>query len=272
MGERGQTLAPRECLSARHFRCQEDVAFAVAAVGSRANGRKGARRGAVKSGQQGDVDPRLAAALVAQLERRRAALHRGAEPIGWKLGQGERERIGGEIAVGHLTSETCLPAGAVYVPDDPTAELHADAELAVELRHDLGPGLDVVAARRAIGAYAVALEIVDLKRPPDDPESVVASNDFHRAVAFGPSRPRMPTEAVTARLLVNGETRAAAEADADVAPRLCAAARVLDAVGERLRAGDRIITGLVINVPLTPGDEVIADMGRLGRVGLSIGA
>jgi hypothetical protein len=28
----------------------------------------------------------------------------------------------------------------------------------------------------------------------------------------------------------------------------------------------------VINVPLTPGDEVIADMGGLGRVGLSIGA
>jgi hypothetical protein len=54
-------------------------------------------------------------------------------------------------------------------------------------------------------------------------------------------------------------------------PRLSEAARVLNAVGERLRAGDRVITSLVVQAPLVPGDQVAADMGALGRAGLSIG-
>ena len=45
---------------------------------------------------------------------------------------------------------------------------------------------------------------------------------------------------------------------------------MLGAVGERLTAGDRIITSLVVQVPLGSGDAVVADMGALGRVGLSI--
>jgi 2-keto-4-pentenoate hydratase len=219
--------------------------------------------------QRREIDSRLARALGKQLERRRATLSHGAGPIGWKLGLGESERIGGEIAVGHLMSKTCLPPDAVYFSDDPSAELHGDAEIAVELGRDLAPD-DDEAARRAIGAYAVALEICDLKRPPDDPESIVAANDFHRAVAFGPLKPRLPTAEVTARLIVNGEARAVDNADTNLAPRLCAAARVLGAVGQRLQAGDRIITGLVVQVPLARGDEVIADMGQLGRIALSI--
>ena len=215
------------------------------------------------------VDPRLTRALTVQLEARRALVQQGAQPIGWKLGQGERESIGGELAVGHLTSETWLPAGAVYVSDDATAELKGDAEVAVELGRDLAPEADSAAARRAIASYAVALEICDVKRPPDDAEAFVASNIFHRAVAFGPFRPRLPA-APAVELIVNGETRESVRADADVAPSLSAAARVLDAVGERLRAGDRISTGLVINVPLAPGDHVMADMRELGCVGLAI--
>jgi hypothetical protein len=36
----------------------------------------------------------LVAATAAQLERRRELLQAGHEPIGWKLGMGDRERIG----------------------------------------------------------------------------------------------------------------------------------------------------------------------------------
>ena len=42
-------------------------------------------------------------------------MREGAERVGWKLGVGERERIGGELAVGHLTSATRLDPGATYV-------------------------------------------------------------------------------------------------------------------------------------------------------------
>jgi 2-keto-4-pentenoate hydratase len=47
--------------------------------------------------------------------------------------------------------------------------------------------------------------------------------------------------------------------------------RVLHAVDETLESGDRIITGLVVNTPVRPGDEVVAEMGELGSVRLSIG-
>jgi 2-keto-4-pentenoate hydratase len=47
---------------------------------------------------------------------------------------------------------------------------------------------------------------------------------------------------------------------------------VLAAVGERLRAGDRIITGLVVQVPIRPGDEVAAELDGLGAAHLTIAA
>jgi hypothetical protein len=90
-----------------------------------------------------DVDPRLVAALRVQLSRRPSS----AERVGWKFGDGEGERIGSEIAVGH---------------------------------------------------------------------------------------------------------------------------RILHSVGEELRPDDRVITGLIVNCSIAPGDEVIAELGSLGRVRLRI--
>jgi 2-keto-4-pentenoate hydratase len=42
-------------------------------------------------------------------------------------------------------------------------------------------------------------------------------------------------------------------------------------MGERLRPGDRIITGSIVQAPPAPGDRVAADLGPLGRVELAIG-
>ena len=75
-----------------------------------------------------------------------------------------------------------------------------------------------------------------------------------------------------ARLVVNGEVRAAAPADTALAERLVAAARVLAAADESLAAGDRVITGSVVQVPVGAGDDVAADLGPLGRVRLAIAA
>ena len=41
-------------------------------------------------------------------------------------------------------------------------------------------------------------------------------------------------------------------------------------MGERLQPGDRIITGSVVQVPIKIGDQVLAEMGALGKVQLSI--
>jgi 2-keto-4-pentenoate hydratase len=41
-------------------------------------------------------------------------------------------------------------------------------------------------------------------------------------------------------------------------------------MGERLQAGDRLITGAVVQLAVAPGDEVIADLGELGRRAVTI--
>ena len=194
-----------------------------------------------------DGDPRLASALRRQLARRPDAARR----VGWKVGRGDRERIGGEIVVGHLTSATLLEPGGSYGSRD--ADLHADAEVALELGND-----------GAIAGYGVALELVDLAEQ-GDAEDIVAANVFHRAVAFGPVRPSAPRD-VEAVLRVNGERRDAAPVAEDFAATVPTVARILAAVDERPKPGDRIITGSIVQVPVTRGDVVAAEIGGLGSV------
>jgi 2-keto-4-pentenoate hydratase len=213
-----------------------------------------------------EVDPRLAAALNAQLEDWRSALAKGARRVGWKLGTGERESIGGDVVTGHLTSTTCLPSGSIYRAGGDRA-LHADAEVAVVLSAPV-EGDEPAAVRDSIGGYAAALELVDLAGT-DDPERIVAENIFHRAVSFGPVQGALPSD-LEGRLLVGGETRAAGAARGDYVSLVAAVARQLRAVGERLEAGDRIITGSFVQVRIGVGDHVVADLGPLGRAELSV--
>jgi 2-keto-4-pentenoate hydratase len=199
------------------------------------------------------IDPGLHSALSIQLAQWRATLDGGARRVGWKLGMGDRERIGDGPVIGHLTSATQLQDGETYLARD-AAALHADAEVAVVVG----------------GGYAAALEIVDLG-PPDDPHDIVATNIFHRAVAFGPTHPRLPTD-LEGRLLVAGDERAAAPATPDVDALVERVSALLEAMGEELRDGDRIITGSVVQVAIAPGTAVTADFGALGNVSLAIAA
>jgi 2-keto-4-pentenoate hydratase len=211
------------------------------------------------------VDPRLVAALTTQLEQRRRTLAAGATHVGWKLGIGDTERIGDGPVVGHLTSATRLPQGARFDGTDIVA-LHADLEVAVEFARDVDPDDDI---RPAIRGYTAALELVDLATSDEDAELIVATNIYHRAYAFAATLVDALPAGMPGALLVNGEPRARGHAD-DVADRLQAAARILAGVGERLRAGDRIITGSVVQVAVGPGDEVLADLRQMGSVSLSI--
>jgi 2-keto-4-pentenoate hydratase len=202
----------------------------------------------------GMPDERLVAALRAQLERRPA----GARRVGWKLGGhiDEVEAVtGGRPAIGYLTSATLRSDGEVYAGGG--GALHADTELVVELGAD-----------GEIAAACVALEIVDLARPPDDLEGIVAGNVFHRAFALGP--PASPPVAATARSVVNGDVRAEARVRGDHGEVVRTVAELLAAVGEELLPGDRILTGNVTQVPVWPGDEVAAEIDGLGRVALTI--
>jgi hypothetical protein len=126
------------------------------------------------------VDARLAAALTIQLELWRAALAGGAQRVSWKLGVGDRERIGDGPVVGHLTSATQLEPNAGYRTGG-AAMLSADAELGIELGRDLEPGADRDAAQAAISGYGAALELVDLNQPESDPEEIRLAGRAERA-------------------------------------------------------------------------------------------
>ena len=215
------------------------------------------------------VDVRVAAALARQHAEREATAGAGATRIGWKLGVGQRESIAGDIAVGYLTSATCLPPGAAYAASREDRMLHADVELFVEFGRDVPAAAEADAVEAAVERYGVALEIVDLSPLPDEPDSVVEGNVFHRAVAFGSSRTDVPRDA-RAAATVNGQEEASAAVAANVYEKLTPAAQLLDAVGERFRAGDRVITGSIVQVPVDRGDEVVGAISGIGDVALRV--
>jgi 2-keto-4-pentenoate hydratase len=205
------------------------------------------------------VPPRLIAAMREQLAARQRLLQNGATHVGWKLGMGDREGIDGHIVVGHLTSATLLHPGAAYHVR-PGQDLHVDVEAYVELGEG-GPG--------ALAGYGVALEIVDLAPLDGEPDSLVATNIFHRAVSFGPAPAVEPREAEVG-LRVNGALRCMNTWPNDITERLTAAVEVLEAVGVGLRAGDRIITGSVVQVPVAAGDNIAAVIDSDAAVTLEI--
>jgi 2-keto-4-pentenoate hydratase len=192
----------------------------------------------------------------ALLTRRREILAQGAQPIGWKIGfnvPATQERLGIDAPLaGFLTSDSLLEDSWGEYP------VIVESEVAVELGPDA----------RSIAALLPALEIAD---PPDldlPIEQILAGNIFHRAVAFGPRVEA--SEPGAARILVNGEEQHTVPAD-QTGERLQAmveavAGRLADA-GEELRAGDRIITGIIAPPhEASPGDTVRLELESLGSV------
>jgi 2-keto-4-pentenoate hydratase len=199
----------------------------------------------------------------ALLTRRRLILARGAEPVGWKVGFNAPEfqqKLGIDAPLaGFLTSNGLLEDGAEWSLGS-EGDVVVESEVAVELGDD----------GRSIVALLPALELAD---PPDleqDVETILAGNIFHRAVAFGP---RVETDAPgAARILVNGEEQHAVDAEyagGNLSLMVDAVAERLAAAGERLRPGERIITG-VLAPPhkAEPGDVVRLELDAVGGVEL----
>jgi 2-keto-4-pentenoate hydratase len=198
--------------------------------------------------------------MAALLVRRREILAQGAEPLGWKVGFNLPEfqrKLGIDAPLaGFLTTDGLLKDGAEWSLSD-QGQVVVESEVAVEIG-DHG----------RIAALLPALELAD---PPDldlDVDTILAGNIFHRAVAFGP---RVETRAPGgARVLVGGEVRHEVDdAGARLEEMVEAVARRLAEADEELRAGDRIITG-VLAPPhkAEPGDTVRLELSEVGGVEL----
>jgi 2-keto-4-pentenoate hydratase len=221
-----------------------------------------------------ELDPRVAAGMRRQLRARREQLEQGASPIGWKIGlnvPSVQRRLGlDRPVVGHLTTATLVEPGDRHSLSGATSA-GAEPEIAIQLGADVSGDAGPDGARAAIAGLAPALEIVDVDRPLDDVETIVADNVFHRAVALGePAGP--PPDGLEGVVVVNGAEAHrldAARAAGDLAEPVALIAATLAACGERLRAGERIIAGsLTPAVPIAPGDSVAFDLGPLARVEL----
>lgn len=213
------------------------------------------------------LDPRVEAGMRRQLEDWRRSLESGATRVGWKIGLNPPamlERLGLDRPVaGHLTSATRLNDGATHSLAG-GRNVVVEPEVAVEV----GPGGEVA-------ALAPALEVVDVDRPPDDVEDVVATNVFHRAVTMGPPAHGALAggEATVTR---NGEVEHRfdpGQAAGELAVAVNVIASTLEACGERLEPGDWIITGVLAGpFKVEPGDTLALDLGPIGRVELSFAA
>jgi 2-keto-4-pentenoate hydratase len=205
----------------------------------------------------------IARGTAALLTRRRLILAKAAQPVGWKVGFNApeiQEKLGIDAPLaGFLTTNGLLEDGAEWSLGS-DGKVVVESEVAVELGED----------SRSIVALLPALELAD---PPDldqDVETILAGNIFHRAVAFGPRVETVLPGA--ARILVNGEEQHAVDAEragANLEEMVEAVARRLEAADERLRPGERIITG-ILAPPHTPrpGDTVRLELEAVGGVEL----
>jgi 2-keto-4-pentenoate hydratase len=174
----------------------------------------------------------------AMLMRRREILAQGAEPIGWKVGFNVPE-IQRKLGID-------APLAGFLTTDSLVEDTWDEYPVVVESE--------------------VAVEIAD---PPDlgiEIEQILAGNIFHRAVAFGPRAET--TEAGPGRILVNGKEQHSVSAG-DLGAMVEAVAARLEAAGEQLQAGERIITG-VLAPPheAQEGDTVRLELDAVGSVEL----
>lgn len=219
-------------------------------------------------------DPRVTAGLTRQLAERGRALAGGAGHVGWKVGFGapaslELMQITAPL-LGYLTRETLLDDGAEF---DATGWVRGvvEFEVAVRMGADVAGGSSPAIAAAAVEALAPAIELADVTIPPaaDRVADVLATDIFHTGLLLGEfdgSRAGLDISGLTGHITIDGAARPPVtelEAITGHYPSIVATvASTLAAHGERLSAGDVIITGAI--VPPVPTGEGTEFAFRLG--------
>ena len=226
-------------------------------------------------------DPRVVRGMRAQLELRSRRLAGGDKALGWKVGFGAPEMlklldITGPL-VGFLTENARVPSGG-SVSFAGWVKPVAEPEIAVHIGRDLPAGADRETAAAAIAGISPAIEIVDLDAPPAEAERILAGNIYQRHVVLagsGPARAGAGADGLTCRVIRHGRIFAhTTDPQANTGEWVAIVRHVADtlaASGERLRAGEIIITGSVVPpLAIEPSEDGIAfEVDPVGRVSVA---
>jgi 2-keto-4-pentenoate hydratase len=209
--------------------------------------------------------PLIEKGMITQLATRRARIAAGETPLGWKVGLGapaSLEKLGiAAPAIGYLMQGALLPSGAT-VSFDGYVRPVAEIEIAVRMARDLEGDAGAADALAAIDSIRPAIEIADLDLvpAPDNIDAVLARNIFQRHVLLAEnSRAGGSLDGIVSRLIRRGvEANNTSDPEALTGRLLETVAHVantLAAFGERLSAGDIVITGSITPPLVIENDE-----------------
>lgn len=213
------------------------------------------------------------------LALRAERLAAGQSAVGWKLAFGapaSLDRFGlSSPLVGFLMDATTQPSpGTVSCAGwwHPVAE----PEIAVHIGTDLENGSGDVAG--AIAGLGAAIELADVHPPPEDIETILAGNIFHRGVVLGepdPARSGGIRDGLRARVFCN-EIEVANTFDlesltGDLVEIVGHCAELLSLAGGRIAAGDVVIIGSIVP-PLTiePGQTISFELEPLPAISVRV--
>lgn len=215
--------------------------------------------------------------MARQLQPWRAALAAGDTRLGWKIGfnravDQQQHQLPSPM-VGYLTGNGRIVSGGRYTIGTGSRIL-LEAEIALLIGDDVAPGATLTQARSAIHGYAAALELVDTTRTgSSDIEAILAGNLFHEAVVIGDATPCGSTP-FDLSLSINGSEVRRLEAErlpADFGAIVQVVADILAQQGERLQAGDWIISGAAATaIEVNAGDQISLALAPLGEISLTM--
>jgi 2-keto-4-pentenoate hydratase len=217
--------------------------------------------------------------MKAMLALRAERLNSGERAVGWKLGFGSAaaiEALGTDRPlVGFLTDAVLIEDGATVSVGSWTKPM-LEPEIAVHLAADVEDGASWEDVRAAIRGLSAAIELADVEFAPEDPETILAGNIYSRYVLLGPVDPgRSRADGVSGRLLRNGELVAASDDPQELTGEIVEVVRLtgelLAASGERLRAGEVVITGSVLPpLRVSAGETIVAELPPLGSLSVTL--
>ena len=212
------------------------------------------------------------------LENRSRLIEEGGRMIGWKLAFGAPERLEQFSLDGPLVGflpESNVRASGETVSCRGWVNPVAEPEIAVYLDRDVK---DPSLVGESIASLGAAIELADVDSPPEDIAEVLEGNIFHRAVVLGErdnSRVGGSVAGMDARIQRNGSIISSPEnleaLTGGIVSILGHVARILQAAGERLRAGDVVIAGSIVPpIPVRPGDEITFELVPLPPTSVAV--